>query len=281
MGPALTRGEFVSGAAAAFVAAAAPGSIDWSFPGAVAAYARRLDAPAPFVAHRASAVVPAASTIKLLIAMAVAAKMEALVLPWSHELTLRAPEIVGASESFGTAHAGQRATTTSLLHAMIAQSDNTAANVLADWVGFTAVDAMAPACGLYETDLRRHFMDFQARAEGVDNTTTARDMGVLLCGIGNGASRGFAGVSSAGCARILGAMLHQEDRETIPAAISRRTVVANKTGELPGVRHDVAIVGVGSPAAYALALLSNGWTDRATAFARLRQIAAQIDALSR
>lgn len=122
-------------------------------------------------------------------------------------------------------------------------------------------------------------MDFTARSAGIDNTTSARDMGLLLLGIARGsASSGFAGVSRDGCRKIVDLMLGQEDRETIPAGVTRTVSVANKTGELIGVRHDIAIVNVANANAYVVALLSCDVTNRSLAFARLRQLAARIDA---
>ncbi|HTU82760.1 MAG TPA: serine hydrolase [Candidatus Acidoferrales bacterium] len=275
----VTRAGFLGVCAGALLAAApACGAIDWTFPGVVAAYARRLTDPAPFVRHDAAFVMPAASTIKLLIALAALDEMERDGIGWGHRLVVRQSEIVGASETFGSDRGGQPATLENLMHAMIAQSDNTAANVLADWIGFARVNAMAGRAGLRATRLRRHFMDFAARAAGIDNTTTARDMGVLAYGLANGTASGFAGVSSRGCRRIVDVMSKQEDRDTIPAGIERRVPVANKTGVLPGVRHDVAIVGLGARDAYVVALLSCEITNYSAALVRLRRLAGAIDA---
>jgi beta-lactamase class A len=275
----VTRLAFLQRSASALLVSAAATPIDWAFPGVVAAYARRIDAATPFVSHNARTVMPAASVIKVLILLAVIAKMEARGRAWSDELTIRKPEIVDASETFGRAVPGQAATFGSLAQAMIEQSDNTAANVLADWARFERIGLTADAAGLSQTELRRHFMDFTARGAGIDNTTSARDMGLLLLGIAQGGeSQGFAGVSRAGCRKIVTLMLHQEDRETIPAGISRPVSVANKTGELTGVRHDIAIVDVGRAGAYVVALLSCDFTNRSLAIARLRSFAARIDA---
>jgi beta-lactamase class A len=277
----LTRLEFVRGCTAALVASSASSAIDWSFPGVVAAYARRLEGGDPFVAHNANVVMPAASVIKVLILLATIRRMERLGCSWSHPLLVRGGDVVGASETFGNARAGQPATIEALARATIEQSDNTAANVLVDWLGFARINRLAAAAQLANTAMRRHFMDFAARAAGIDNTTTARDMATLLYGIGNGTTSGFAGVSSAGCRRIVGFMDRQEDRDTIPAAIHRSVRIANKTGVLSGVRHDVALVGMGSSDAYAVALLSTHAGDEAQAARRLRALAAQIDAASR
>jgi beta-lactamase class A len=277
----LDRLTFLAGSASTVLALAVPAPIGWAFPGAIAAYARRVDEDAPFVTHDARTVMPAASIVKVLILLAVIRKMEATSRGWNDDLSLRKNEIVGASETFAAAMPGERATLQSLARAAIEQSDNTAANVLADWVGFEQAGIVASDAGLSQTELRRHFMDFAQRGAGIDNTTTARDMGLLLCGIARGTATGFAGVSSAGCRRIVAFMLACEDRDTIPAGITRAVRVANKTGELEGVRHDVAIVGLGSPGAYVVALLSSDVTNRAQAMVRMRTIAARIDALSR
>lgn len=277
----VTRLDFLHGSASALLASATATPMDWAFPGLVAAYARRVDAAEPFVSHNARTVMPAASVIKVLILLAVIAKIELQARAWSDVLTIRKAEIVGASKTFGLAMPGQTATFDALAQAMIEQSDNTAANVLADWVGFERVGLTADAAGLSQTELRRHFMDFTARGAGIDNTTSARDMGLLLLGIAQGsASSGFAGVSRDGCLKIVNLMLDQEDRDTIPSGVSRKVSVANKTGELIGVRHDVAIVDVANANAYVVALLSCDFTNRTLAFARLRQLAGRIDALA-
>jgi beta-lactamase class A len=274
----VTRLAFLHSSASVLLASAAA-PIDWAFPGVVAAYARRVDAATPFVTHNARTVMPAASVIKVLILLAAIAKMESRGRAWSDVLTIRKAEIVDASETFGRATPGQAATFASLAQAMIEQSDNTAANVLADWAGFESVGLTADAAGLSQTELRRHFMDFTARGAGIDNVTSARDMGILLLGIAQGsAASGFAGASRDGCRKIVTLMLHQEDRETIPAGISRPVSVANKTGELTGVRHDIAIVNVASADAYVVALLSCDFTNRTVAVARMRRLAASIDA---
>lgn len=201
---------------------------------------------------------------------------------WSDVLTLRAREIVGASESFGNASAGTRATLRRLAVAMVAQSDNTAANALADRLSFARVNAVADSLDLSKTRLRRHFMDFAARARGIDNTTSAADMGSLLLGIGRGARGKSTRVASpTSCRAMVAIMLRQEDRDTIPAGIHRRVAIANKTGVLPDIRNDVAIVDPLGGDPYVVALLSQFKPLLATqAYARLRIIAGEVDARS-
>lgn len=222
---------------------------------------------------------PAASLIKLAIVVGIVRDVDAGALSWTTRLSIAAHEIVAGSERFGGARAGTGASVRALALAMIAQSDNTAGNVLADHLGFARVNAVAASLGLRRTRMRRHFMDFAARARGIDNTTSARDMGELLAGIARGA-RGMERrvASEAGCRAIVDFMLRQEDRDTIPDGIGRPVSVANKTGVLPGVRNDVAIVDPFGKDAYVVALLSEfpvGFTLKA--YAELRSEAGIVD----
>lgn len=276
----VSRSTFLAAVAGSSLLSVSPNSIDWRFPGFIAAYARRLVDDAPFVSHNENAVLPAASVIKLLIFLAVARQIDSMGLSWEQAISLDGRDIVGGSETFGSARGGERISLARLAEAMIERSDNSAANALADWVGFARVNDTATAIGLKHTALRRHFMDFHARAEGVDNTTTARDIGMLLTGVANGMKVGFARVRRSDCQRLVRLMLAQEDRETIPEGLYRPVRIANKTGELPDVRDDVAIVGVGDPESYVMVLLSAQVADRPLAFRRLRQLAKAIDELA-
>jgi beta-lactamase class A len=260
----VARMDFLSYLSAAVLAPPAVATLDWSFPGIVAAYAQRLDARSPFAQHAALTVMPVA-------------RIEHTGRTWSQRISIHRSEVVAGSDTFGSSREGSHASFGELARAMITQSDNTAGNALVDWLGFARVARMADATGLRQTKLRRHFMDFATQRAGIDNTTTARDMALLLYGIANGARAGFAGVSPAGCRGVVELMRAQEDRETIPAGVGPDRTVANKTGELVGVRHDIGLVSLGSSRAYVVALLSEHIRDRTLAFRRLREIAAEID----
>lgn len=253
----------------------------WSFPGTLAVFAQRLHDSRPFIERNPRLPLPSASVIKLVILVGIAREIDAGGLRWAEALAIEAHEIVGASESFGEAASGTRASVQSLARAMVTQSDNTAANVLADHLSFARVNAVAEGLGLAQTWLRRHFMDFAARARGIENTTSAADMSALLLGVERGA-RGLETpiAGHAACREIVGLMLQQEDRETIPAGIGRRVSIANKTGVLDDVRNDVAIVDPYGRDPYVLALISRFEpAETADAYRRLRAIAGSVDAL--
>jgi len=278
----MKRRRFLAGLASAAVApATVRASAPFPFSGELGVYAEFVGGGAPFADVRGERPFSAASVIKLLIAVGAMAKASASSFSLDHPIAIPGRDVVGASESFGSARAGSFAALGALCSAMISQSDNTAANALLDWVGQRRLDDLAIDLGLTQTRLHRHFMDFAARAAGRDNVTCARDMAALAKGIAIGTARGYGGASAWQCRYIYGRMLRQEDRELIPAAIVRPATIANKTGELIGVRHDVAIVDLGKPRAYVVALLSEGWSSRSAATLQLRAAAAEVDRLAR
>ncbi len=262
----MNRAQFLAGAAALSGIGALP------FPGEYAIFAQRLADPKPFEVRDATAIMPSASIIKLYILAAVEQQVRARSLSWSTTLPIPSHAIVASSAIFEHAAPGSVASIDALCAAMIEQSDNTAGNVLADWTGFDAVNAVAQRSGLPATRLRRHFMDFAARARGIDNTTSAADMGRFLLDAGRAARRGDADAR-----RTVGYMLKQRDRKTIPAGIGRRVPVANKTGDLPDVRHDVAIVDPYGAHPYVLVLMSSRLRDQPRALIDLASIAREID----
>ncbi len=265
----VTRTEFIGGLIASSVAPVLPGAVDFAFDGRIAVVAQRLGENAPAVVYHPDDAFASASVVKLLIAVAVTQDLAQSNTSWNDTLVVKKEQIVGASETFENAQPGSSATYAALLAAMIAQSDNTAANILLDRMGFDRVNYLSAQLGLPQTKIARHFMDFAARKAGHENMTSAGDMARLVR---------FIASDPVKYQRIVGAMMSQEDRELIPASIQRRVIIANKTGTLPDVRHDVAIVGFNSPAPYVLAILSGGFADMKTAQTRIRAIAAQVDA---
>lgn len=261
-----TRPDFLAGLAASTAVAAAP--LKLPFSGRIAVVAQRLHDGAPFVSRNANERFASASVIKLLIAVAVTQKLAHEGVPWEKTLTLQKAQIVPASETFEYAKPGSKATFAALLMAMIAQSDNTAANVLADYVGFEQLNFQAARLGMPETRMGRHFMDFAARKAGHENYTSAADMARIARLIAS---------EPVTYQRTVGAMMSQEDRLMIPAAVKRPVIIANKTGLLNDARHDVAIIGFNSPAPYVLAILTGDFSSIGAAEAGVREAAAEVD----
>ncbi len=152
-----------------------------------------------------------------------------------------------------------------LAKSMIVVSDNAAANLLMDRVGFEEINALARDLGLEDTHLGRHMLDYEARASGEDNLTSASDMVTLFSAIWKGEflsadSRRFA----------LSVLKGQRLNEKIPAALPPGTLIAHKTGELPSSEHDAGIV-VLSDGAFAIAVLTEG--NNASGISTIRRAA--------
>ncbi len=124
-----------------------------------------------------------------------------------------------------------------LIEVMVTQSDNTAANMLIEYLGFDPLNNYFKQLGLNNTNLARKMMDFRSRKAGIENFTSARDLAYLLEEIYNNrlVNRDF----SQKCLEIL---KRQKIRDRIPAKLPFNTLVAHKTGLERGVCHDAGIV---------------------------------------
>lgn len=134
-------------------------------------------------------------------------------------------------------------------HATI-HSGNLATNLLLEHVGSAAVSevlADAGCSGL--TTLPRGIEDSAARRAGLDNRVTAADLARVMCGIGG---RRLAEAPT--CSAVEDVLAAQQHREQVPAGLPDGTYVANKTGWVDGVAHDVALVRPGSAPAYVMAV---------------------------
>jgi beta-lactamase class A len=237
-------------------------------------YAARLDGTKQ-LASNADGVLPAASVIKLLIALTLIENARAGRFDVGARVALTAADRVGGSDRFGAAAPG-RYPAGDLLEAMLSLSDNTASNALLRAAGMARCNDVAAAHGLRSTRIRRRFYDWDAQRRGLENETTPRECAELLLSIAREAARARGGLPFARTA--MRALLAQSDRETIPMALPNRRDVANKTGELPGVRNDVGIIAYGHADAYVVAVLDRyGSGDRGAAIQAIRGVVRTVD----
>ncbi len=133
---------------------------------------------------------------------------------------------------------GGTATLRQLARHAIVKSGNLATNLLLEQVGTgTVADVLAAVdCGP-DTLLPRGIEDARARDAGLDNHVTAADLARVMAAI---ADRRIA--QPATCVAMEEVLLGQEHRAGIPAGLPDGTTVANKTGWVSGVTHDVALV---------------------------------------
>jgi len=129
-----------------------------------------------------------------------------------------------------------RVTNRDLAQFMIAVSDNTAANILIDRVGKDNVNTMLRGLGLSKTLLRRKMMDTAAARRGDENVATPQEMARLLEAIYK------EKVLNKQATAELIKQLSTKKESYIPRYLSENVQVANKPGELEGVRNDCGIV---------------------------------------
>lgn len=117
-----------------------------------------------------------------------------------------------------------------------AVSDNSAANILIDRIGMENVNSLLDSLGLTHTRLRRKMMDLKAASEGRENISTPSDMMTLLESIYQGK------VLNKPLADDLFNILSIRKNSWIPRDLPEDLKVADKDGELEGVRTNLGIV---------------------------------------
>jgi beta-lactamase class A len=153
---------------------------------------------------------------------------------------------------------GDRVPVDTLLRLMITRSSNFATNTLITLVGADRVTRTMRALGAQRIQVLRGVEDGKAFEKGLNNTTTARDLAIILRAIEEGKA-----ASPSATREMLGILLAQEFNEKIPAGLPSGTRVAHKTGEITAVSHDAAIVYPTGRKPYVLVVLTRGISDGA------------------
>lgn len=119
---------------------------------------------------------------------------------------------------------------------MMVESDNAATNLLIDAVGMNNVNASLYSLGATQTKLQRVMMDAKASAVGRENVSTPHDAMMVLQKLYRGSL-----VSKASCSDMI-SIMSKEKRTPLRAGVPASVKVADKGGELEGVRCGVGIV---------------------------------------
>jgi beta-lactamase class A len=139
---------------------------------------------------------------------------------------------------------------------MIIRSSNLATNTLIALVGAPQATQTMRGLGAQRINVLRGVEDQKAFDKGLVNTTTARDLAIILRALeqGNAAPPG----ATQSMRQIL---LAQEFNEKIPAGVPAGVPVAHKTGEITAHSHDAAIVYPPGRKPYVLVVLTRGIQD--------------------
>src|SRR5260370_8188045 len=123
---------------------------------------------------------------------------------------------------------------------MISVSDNSATNVIIDRIGMENVNALLDSLGLTHTRLHREMMVGKACGEGRENIGTAREMVALLEALYRGK------VLNKQMTDDFFTLLSVHKESYIPRELPEDLHIANKPGELEGVRNDSGIIFTGN-----------------------------------
>ena len=153
-------------------------------------------------------------------------------------------------------HVGEMKPLEELMRRMIVRSSNLATNILIELVGAPRVMELMKAIGANQIRVLRGVEDDKAYHAGMNNTVTAYDLMLVLRTIAE--EKAISAAASRVMADILAA---QEFNEGIPSGLPPGTKVAHKTGWIPKISHDAAIVYPEGQKPYILVVLTRGIED--------------------
>jgi beta-lactamase class A len=213
--------------------------VDHNLDGVLAVAILDLSTGQKYLLH-ADEVLPTASSIKIAILAELYRQAQQGKLKLTDMYTLQSGDIVGGSGIAGVLTPGAtRLTLRDVAALMISVSDNSATNVIIDRIGMENVNALLDSLGLAHTRLRRKMMDLKAATEGRENVATPREMMTLLEDLYRGK------VLNKQFTEDFFNLLSVHKESYIPRELPEDLRVANKPGELEGVRNDSGIVFTG------------------------------------
>ncbi|SHE46787.1 beta-lactamase class A [Tissierella praeacuta DSM 18095] len=179
-------------------------------------------------------VFPSASLIKIPIMIEVLERVEKGELSLDKKIKIKAIDRV--DYSIISELTLKEYTLIDLITLMIILSDNTATNVLIDLLGYEKVNETVKKLNCNNTILKRKMMDFTAAKEGRENLTSPMDMALFMEKIYNKSI-----ISPKICDVMIDILTRQKHRDMLPRYILDEVKIANKTGELSGINHDIGI----------------------------------------
>lgn len=187
--------------------------------------------------HNEQAKVPSASVIKIPIMIELMEQAHAGKINLGEKYILNSEDKTGGSGIIANEQDGIMYTIEELCREMIRVSDNTATNILIKKVGMENVNARLEQLGAIQTRLNRVMMDTEAVKQGRENWVNTLEINELLRKI-------YANevASPQLCNLMINILKKCEDNTTIPRNLPKELTIAHKTGGLPYVRGDAAII---------------------------------------
>ncbi|WP_308467665.1 serine hydrolase [Rathayibacter soli] len=201
----------------------------------------------PLVERNPDAVFYAASTIKLAVLLAVMRAVDAgsvdieenLDCPRLFASGACAPDFVVAPDDADPNYPkdGAQLSVSRLLRMMISRSSNEATNVLVDRIGLPAIAEALRKCGALVSKMERLLGDVAAADTGLTNEVSARDLtAIMRCVVGGE-------LTTPKSTEVMRTLLSAQEHVRIGNAVPDGIDWGSKSGDVPGIEHDVAFVG--------------------------------------
>ena len=166
---------------------------------------------------------------------------------------------------------GGTETVRELMRLMITESSNLATDIIIERVSPARVMDLMRRMGARDIKVLRGVEDGKAFERGLNNTTTARDLLVLLRAIAEGRA-----VSRAASREMTDILLEQKFNEGIPAGLPAGVRVAHKTGSITKIEHDAGVVFLPGRKPYVLVVLVRGIADEKRAHRLIADISRAV-----
>ena len=210
-----------------------------------------------------------ASMIKVFIMAAAMEKVAAGEMSLDDEFVLGYEDKVGGSGILTGYADGSVLSFRTLLDLMIAESDNTATNMIIQRMGMGTINDYIQRKGYKDTILQREMMDMEAIAAGRENYSSVRDLGDIFVRIYH-----HQCVDPTRDEIMLEFLKGQTDTDCFPAALPGR-VIAHKTGALPGLFDDGGII-YGGARDTVLVIMTEDFTGEDIVTERMKSFAEAV-----
>ena len=187
--------------------------------------------------YKADKLFPSASLIKLPMMAAIFEKIRKGDLSFDTQIRLTRRERRGGSGTLKWAREGTRLSVMELLYKMITESDNTATNMLSDFVGMNYLQREFSRMGLVYTKIYPEGFNLTSGRVARENYTTAREMAGLIERIYNKEL-----VDEQSSELMMDFLKHSKTRTRLRRGLPIGWELAHKTGLLRRSCHDVGIV---------------------------------------
>lgn len=218
----------------AMVSALSKASI--AYPGRVGIYLKDLRSGRTW-GYQPDRLFPSASLIKVPIMAAVFDKIARGELSLEARIRLTGKDRRGGSGSLKWAREGTTLSVMELLYKMITESDNTAAQMIIDHVGYSYLEHAFRKIGLVYTNITPEGMSLRSGRVARENYTTPREMALLVDRIYAGAM-----IDQGSSQLMLDLMKHNKGRTRLRKGLPIGWEIGHKTGLLRRSCHDVGVV---------------------------------------